>query len=323
MTLRNCIALTAVLGISFQSCKKNDSSPAPTPTPIVKPDTLSTGWTKKIIPNEDVLADVFFNSATTGYLLGSRTVYRTTDGGINWISSLVTAEGHFNAFMTPDNKAFFVGDNNRIARTTDGGNSFVNFVTLSIPQDIFFTDNNNGFSVGLNHFYYTTDGGLTWPVANTTGLPSLNNYCSLFFINNTTGWIASQAGIHRTNGSHLNWQQSTVTGGTATFFYSIYATSPSIIYAASGGEIFKSINGGISFSFICRLPAMGYTDIHFLSDLVGYACAERFVFKTTDGGNTWSKVVSLGEAVFGEIHFTDADHGWACASKGTVLTFNQ
>jgi photosystem II stability/assembly factor-like uncharacterized protein len=320
--------LFAVIGMlcffSFQACKKgSDAAPA---APTVKPDTLSAGWSKQVIAGEtSSLSDIFFNSATSGYASSNSNLYRSTDGGTNWVKLSLATQNWVNCFVTADNKAFFVAySSNNIFKTLDGGSNFVNTAITANPVDVFFTDNNNGFCISNNGLFNTMDAGLTWQKVTTTGLPtSIGNYASLSFVNNTTGWIVSQNGINRSVGSLTNWQASVINGGTSgSAPGSVYAVSASIVYAANhNGEIFKSTDAGANFSFIKKLEDGGFTDIHFLTDQIGYASAGRSIYKTTDGGTNWSKVVSMGETVITEIHFTDAAHGWACGSNGVVLLF--
>ena len=98
------MAITLLCLLVLMSCKKDDPTPAPTPVPVIMPDTLTAGWTKKIVPNETNFGDIFFNSSTTGYLAGSK-IYKSTDGGNNWLPVL-SNPSLYNIFMTNDSKAF-------------------------------------------------------------------------------------------------------------------------------------------------------------------------------------------------------------------------
>lgn len=316
------VAIAAISLFTFNSCKKS-SDPAPTPVPTVKPDTLSAGWSKQVIAGETNTNDIFFNSPTNGYLCGTN-LYKSTDGGINWVKLTAPTVNWHNCFVTPDNKAFFLTySSSSIFKTLDGGSSFTNPAIGSPPTDIFFTDNNNGFCIANDGLYNTVDAGVTWQKISTTGLPLIGtSYASLSFLNNTTGLVISPNGIYRCNGSVTNWQQSVLNGSTSgTSSGSLYIASASIVYAAGGGEVFKSTDGGANFNFIKKFEDPGFTDIHFLTDQLGYVSCGRSIYKTSDGGINWSKVVSLGEGSIIEIHFTDATHGWACGSNGTVLIF--
>lgn len=331
MRLRNyrIFGLLLFVFFSLQSCKKNDESPI-NPIPVVKPDTLTTGWTKKTFVGEYELHDIFFSSPTTGYLTTSR-LYKTIDGGNSW-NVVLPNTFLFKISVTLDNKAFFLAQSNLIYKTIDGGLNFSN-TNISTPLvDIFFVDNANGYCTALDGLYHTNDGGINWAKINTSGLPTNvgNNFKSIFCINNSTGWIAASDGIYRSSGSMTNWQLASTSGGIPFVFSSIYAPSANIIYAANyNGEIFKSIDGGLNFSFSKKLEMDGpggLEDIHFINSLLGYASIGRYIYKTSDGALTWTKVVSIGEGILGEMHFTDASHGWVIGDsrpgiESFVLTF--
>ncbi|HMK02873.1 MAG TPA: YCF48-related protein [Ferruginibacter sp.] len=315
------VAATACF-FSFSSCKKGNDDGGTPPAPPPKPDTLTTGWSKVTVPGGASFGDVFFNSNTTGYVVGSN-IHKSTDGGNTW--NIVSATSGFaNAFMTNDGKAFFAGPGKPIFKTIDGGINFINTTIGGSPHDLFFTDNNNGFCVADNGLYSTNDAGVSWQKITTTGFLAGYIYSSLYCINNTTGWIVTSGGVYRSVGSLANWQLATVAGGFGPVNYvSVYATSATNVYVATqSGEIFKSIDGGINFSRIIALPDASFTDLHFVSDQVGYACSGGHIYKTTNGGANWSTVVALdGNGIY-EIHFTDATHGWATAG-GSVLIFKQ
>jgi photosystem II stability/assembly factor-like uncharacterized protein len=308
---------------SFQSCKKSsDSILPPGPDPI-KPDTLSAGWTKKNIAGEENLGDIFFNSSTNGFLVGSK-IYKSTDGGNNWLA-VSTTSGMINTFMTNDGKAFFTNTSNAVFKTIDGGSSFTSNNFPDVPIDIFFIDNTKGYFVTQhNGFYSTSDAGQTWSTGTVTGLPSIPGYTTLSCFDNTTGWIANPIGVYKSMGTFSQWQQSVINGGLGGGnFTSVFAVSALDVYVANANaEIFRSTDGGNNFSLVKKLEGGGLTDIHFLNSQVGYASVGRNIFKTTDAGVNWSKVVSLGQGALSELHFTDANHGWACGDS-TVLIFKQ
>ena len=309
------------------SCSKSKTD---TPVlPVIKPDTLTAGWTKTAVSSNGIV-DIFFSSNTAGYAL-SADLLKTTDGGLTWLKIPASYGNAVNLAVTGDGKIFVASTPNTIFRSANGGSSFSS-TTFSSPGifDVYFTDNNTGYTVTTTGLFQTTDGGLTWPaVSPVTGLTisgSGSGYNTLFFLNNTTGWIANGNTVFKSNGNVNNWV-------TASFSplppqngsLSIYAPSSSIVYVGSiEGKIFKSVNGGANFTEIYNFPqnSIGYLDLHFIDATTGYACYGNRIYKTVNGGSSWIPVVSLGETTFVEIHFTDASHGWGCANDGSILRFN-
>ncbi len=294
-------------------------TPPVQPPPVV--ETLGTGWTKQFVGISASLSDVFFTSPTNGYAIGAN-IFKTNDGGTTWTNLNSTAGFLYNMFLTPDDKAFFLNMGS-IVKTLDGG---LQFSQISLGpgeiHDIFFTDNLTGYCITDNGLFNTTNGGITWNKIITSGLNiDQSRYATLFFLNNTAGCVVSGKKIYRSANSFVNWQEAAITGIIPGHFTSIYAASSNAIYAATdSSQIYKSIDGGVTFSFIKKLPGNEFSDIHFINDNLGYHSNEGQIHKTVDGGVNWSLVVNSRHK-FVEIHFTDETHGWAAGDSGVVLRY--
>jgi len=307
----------------INSCKK-DTTTDPIPTPS-RQDTLTTGWKKILVDTSEGFSDIFFNNTTTGYLTGSKT-YKSTNGGLNW--NVISNQSFVNLAVTNSGNAFFTS-NNGLFRAT-GGSDIITMVKQSTASnpDIFFVNDSDGYYLGNDILFNTTDGGLNWTKLTTTGLHAPSGYFSAaFFTDKNTGWIASNDGVYKTNGSPLSWVAAAFTGTSSTpnNFTSVFTTSDNTVYTcASNGQMYKSTNGGNSFSLIHTFPqtATSFSDMHFVDNNTGYVSISNKIYKTTDAGSTWNVVVTLGNGMFVEIHFTDANHGWACGTGGTVLVYN-
>jgi photosystem II stability/assembly factor-like uncharacterized protein len=319
MKIKTCLFTLVITVTLFQSCQKELDNSIPPPPP--KPDTLTSGWSKVSLTGETKLSDIFFSSANTGYVVGSK-IYKSIDGGQTWTTAF-SMPSFFNIFMVDDSRAFFV--ENQVWNTLNGGLSFAVADGIFDAQDIFFPTTRYGYCTTYNNqFFQTVDSGATWHRVFTTGLSIGGGYSSLFFVSNFAGWIISTSGVYRPIGTLSTWAKATVTGGSGAPFASIYAPGFDTLYVANyQGQVYRSIDGGISFSLLKQFNATGFMDLHFIGTQNGYASIDRFVFKTTDGGVNWNKVVAIGEGVIHEIHFIDANHGWACADGGTVLIFKQ
>lgn len=282
-------------------------------------DTLSTGWSKLIVPGNVGFTDVFFNNNDTGYLVGPK-IYNSTDGGKTWHQKFSSGDFH-DIFVTANGKAYFADAHTGLWSYTPGATDLIESLRIApvdeIVTDVFFVDDNTGYYLDAGSVHKTIDGGLTWKSIDFRGITF--GFSSLFFINDHTGWIFSGKQLYKSDGASVS---PPIFSGSVDFT-SVKAVSPSVVFVANfNGEIFKSTDGGSSFSLLIRLSAAkGFTDLHFIDDKLGYASCGKCIYKTTDAGLTWTKVVSLAETEITELHFTDENHGWACGSKGTVLIF--
>jgi photosystem II stability/assembly factor-like uncharacterized protein len=326
------IAFVSLLSLSiFTGCNKNNNSTSPITPVAPKPDTLATGWTRLVVDSTQTINDVFFINPTTGFLADRDYCYKSINGGISWTKLSYPLRLIYNLAVTPDGKFFGVNSSDSIFRSADGGITFTNSRMNSGGQvnDICFSDNNNGFAVTGNGLNQTTNGGLTWAaVSPTTGLATTSGYSSVFFINSTTGWITRGIDIYKTNGNINSWTKSLITGiapgGNGIVFLS--AVSPTVIFAGyDNGSIYKSTDGGITFTLAATLPPITYglLDVHFLDANNGYCGYGSHIYKTTNGGVTWQPVVSLGSGSIVEIHFVDINNGWGCTTSGSVVRFHQ
>jgi photosystem II stability/assembly factor-like uncharacterized protein len=310
------------------SCKKSDS-PIDT-SPIIKPDTLSAGWTKiPFASGGSDFYDIFFYQSSVGYAVGNG-LWKSTNGGLTWLE-LPSHQGT-NLAVTQNGALFIVPifSGNGLYKSTNGGQNFLQMQTTGGAhefKDIFFTGNDTGYISTKQGLLRSTDAGNNWSPVTANGLPSGSNYYSLFFYNDNIGWICDSNSVYKTSNNINNWTKAIIHTNTPfQYVYGIYPTSTSIIYLlVSNGEIYKSTDGGANFyikntQFLTQ--QFYISDIHFVDTNTGYVSLGRKIFKTVDGGTTWQREVALGEKDIIEIHFTDANHGWACAN-GQILVYVQ
>lgn len=173
----------------------------------------------------------FFINENTGYAsCGSSTaVYKSTNGGINWIT-LPHNMGNVGdgIFFCDLNTGYFTGYS-KIQKTTDAGKSFQNMwytdYYFRSVKGIFFTDPEKGVILAHKNFpnsniiQLTTNGGVNW---SNTYFPSRLN--SVFFINKLTGWIAGKQGtiLKTTTGGITNIQTNVNSSADRFFLYQNY-----------------------------------------------------------------------------------------------------
>lgn len=248
----------------------------------------------------------------TGYLCGMRDnaggiIFRTTDGGGTWQElnpwtfedALLCFGMHFldpdTGYVTAMGLLYSILPVSVLYKTTDGGNSWTDVYGLSFSffgilwEDVFFTDQNNGWLAGpASEIRHTTNGGSDWTVqtAPDTGL-ALNSIC---FTSPDEGWIAG--------GSY-----DTLTG------------------LGKDGVIIHTGDGGINWTAQLQHAPLQLWDIHFIDDLTGWACGYKdtlspgVLLHTTDGGSNWietmAPTIALGPYGLYAIDFPEPLTGYA------------
>ena len=295
------------------SCKKENVSRI---IPTIPQDTLATGW-KKIAFVDSIpgLSDIFF-IGNTGFSIHSTIIYKTTDGGINWIKIPVSVNGLSNIGMGNDQNAIFVGAKNKIIVTHNAGVSFDTVVVADASiSDVFFVSATTAYAAG-NSIWKTTDAGSSW-----TKLYDFNvtdRYESLHFINDKTGWVIRKDGLYKTSNGGLAWQAIN-TGTTIKFegYHIVFFPDETHGYISDSYSVARTNDGGLSWTK-SYTGDLVFHDIHFISANLGYITDKTRILKTIDGGITWNPEVVLTEGRVIELHFIDQNHGWACAPDGIL-----
>jgi len=318
-------SMCLLLAATVFSCKKSSDSRTPNPPPPSNEvDTLTAGWTKKVLDGLPILYDIFFIN-NTGFALSPGGIYKSTDGGDNW-NQIVTGTPN-NAFNVnigmgnETNMSVAVGPSYLVS-TRDGGASFDTVNTagdLSIT-DVFYADSITAYAAG-NSIWKTIDGGVHWNKIYTfSNMPS---YQTLYFLNDTTGWVARRDGLYKTTNGGVDWQPVS-TGNQFDFSIDavVFFTDVDHGFISDSSSIGITTNGGTNWNKVHALTG-AYHDLYFSDNNNGYMTDNHYILKTIDGGLTWTKVVTVPGTGFVELHFTDANHGWACGSNGTIVKFKQ
>ena len=319
--------------ISFCSlvsgCKKGNNTTPTTPVVVVLPDTIPSGWNKiKVDTTGRAISDIFFINNSLGYAcIQTGGIFKSINGGTTW-TKVSDAAGD-NIAVTSDGKAFFVNNSNSVTKTLDGGVTFISQSLVSPSlNDVFFSNNLTGIISSRSQIFVTTDGSINWNLSGTFPYPD-NGYTSAFMYDNTHAWVVYENRIVHATGN-LNtaiWQTDTVISQAPNMaLITVWATSPTTVFTCSySGFLYKSTNGGASFTFLQKLnfgAVSSFSDLHFIDSNTGYISVGSRLYKTTDAGNTWQMILALGNTGIIEIHFTDASHGWACCGDGTILKLN-
>lgn len=227
----------------------------------------------------------------------------STNRGTNWtnLNSTLTLTQFYKIASDPTNPSHLIGgtQDNGVQRTTgaikwdvvfggDGGTVCFN------PREPNFILSENQF----NNIKRSTNGGVSWQAA-TTGLTGSAEWIAPIIAHPDSSGIfyTGRQQVFKTINNGASWfQWSTGISGTVRVL-AISKSEPRIIFASSSNSLFKSGNGGKTFSYLqTGLPDRIITgiDIHPDSPDVAILSVSGFgtghVFKTSNGGYNWTDI---------------------------------
>jgi photosystem II stability/assembly factor-like uncharacterized protein len=244
---------------------------------------------------------IYFRDSNTGFAATTTGgIYKTTDGGTNWISKSSGTISSLIAIRFLDkNTGYAVGSNSTIIKTTDGGESWVPVntgTTAKIFRSLYIQNENNIFVIGNTSVLKTIDGGQTWTESQLS-----STLFDITFTSVINGYICGSSGtIYQTKDGGNTWiKQITPLNKT---FYSLSFVSDSIGYSGGGNSLLKFSSGMSNAENILLpmlLPSSLIRSIYFFNADCGYLTGydgilnTAFVYKTTDGGQNWVQVANF------------------------------
>lgn len=137
------------------------------------------------VPN--MLEAIYFTNANDGFAVGNSIMFKTTNGGSNWTSKVLS--GWFmSVCFTDANTGYIVGSNGTIQKTINSGTDWTiqTSGTTNWLYKVSFSDANTGYVVGnYGTILKTNNGGTNW-INLTSGTG--NCLYSVYFTNANTGF---------------------------------------------------------------------------------------------------------------------------------------
>lgn len=247
-----------------------------------------------------VSADVFpavyfqalcFTSDTDGFAVAAGAVYKTTNGGIDWVATHTWAGDY------PMDIAFMPGNAN-------------------IGWAVCFTPSSTG-----NSAYRTSNHGVTWePVDIGYGM-----WSSVCINADGTVWVAGSGNQPK----RLAKFTDAATPDVAEMAYGPYSSpslnaldcssSSSVLAVGGAGTIVRTGDSGASWSPRSSITQTNFYDVQFIDLHTGYACTDAGkVWKTNDAGVTWTTTGLDAGVLLYELYFLDAYTGWTVGAGGRV-----
>lgn len=329
---------------------------------ICKTTDGGENWKGSTIDLSIELKSIFFIDGLNGWIIGEPgIVYSTTNGGSTWelkCSYCVSSATSFWFFDKNKGRTFGINDN----ITSDGGKTWTNIeATNNRFTSVSFSDALNGWAIGINgRIAKTVDGGNTWIYLFEPQRSSF--FSSVIFLNENLGWVCSNPGLMKTTNGGITWERrldkeyiskiyffddkvgfiikagklmNTSDGGDSwmlntcidvkSLIYNQFARGNNIwLYDSDNKRIFYSSDKGKTIKDTLFSPFGDITKIFFLNGKIGWIVNYMGrIAKTTDAGNTWEILPSIsrtGWQIFvSAIYFLNDNLGWISITGTQIL----
>ncbi|MCU0641204.1 MAG: YCF48-related protein [Candidatus Margulisbacteria bacterium] len=308
----------------------------------------AASWEVRLSTADDILNDVAFTSALTGWAVGNGgALLRSTDRGRTWTAEASGTAQDLNALkFASATSGYAVG----AARTVVSYNG-TNWTAAQVPHavDIDLYDvqltgtatilafGGAGYSGGTSNyrnFFRSRDGGVSWEsynIRNTAEATTVRNYLyAASFLGNGTGWAvginsaATPAGkIFKTTDGGETWADITPAAMENIIFRDVYFWDANNGWIAGGdqvsgaGYIYYTDNGGTTWTsqhtatpgLFASLTGTATTDLWSVS---------RTKFYNFDGTNWVETASGLAAGAFTAVNFSDPWNGWVVGGRPTA-----
>jgi photosystem II stability/assembly factor-like uncharacterized protein len=264
---------------------------------ILKTTNAGLNWISQTHPAPDkYLYGIHPVDSNVVYCVGwFETVLKTTDGGNNWfaLKNGPVGQGYSyeSLFFINQQTGWYSGWGNHIYKTTNGGISFDSVYMLGTFKDMHFKDENTGLITGGGgSVFKTTNAGLNWYQIYLQP----NNYGDfrkISVINNQYCFVVEDGKrVYKSTNYGDTWDSIGYVTGADQPYSCRFSSLQTGWVCGTYGEIFKSTNGGATWSFqYVNTTNIGWLrSFWFHNDNTGWAV----------GGNTKLLYTSTGGATF-------------------------
>jgi hypothetical protein len=292
-------------------------------------NTNTFSWVLKFTASNKVFKDVSFANPQIGYIvteLGA--VYKTTNGGDNWVQKLNLGFPYYwyGVCALSMDTVIIAGFNNQgpintgvVRWSFNGGDNWSPDIVLGIPSGVGWLSNVHFFNMNTGFVAASFSGGVHY--TTTGGRDSLSwNYIQ---VNSDLGWFAGNidaqssgkvymTGIHlaRSTNSGLNWTSGpsadNVFDGGIDFLdnNNLYGwTGGGQISSPVSGWVHRTTDGGTSWSARYDF-AYPIRAVRFFNETVGLAVGGNLfqesggIYSTSNGGMNWDLDINTSAEMF-------------------------
>jgi photosystem II stability/assembly factor-like uncharacterized protein len=244
----------------------------------------------QVAGGQAVPADIFFVNDTTGFAIAGGTLYRTTDGALNWVQKFSGTARLRSLFMADASVGYAVGDGNTVLKTTDGGDTWATFpvpgdaqignltkVRCASAQTCLISSESGDKALR------TTDGGTTITAVDPSARPILA----------------------------LTFATASNAVGVGQFGATVFSADAGASTATPGFSGVGDRLGGTEGVTLNRLRATDANLVHAAGD-------RGRIGRSTDGGKTWSTVTVPTSQTITDVSFPDANSGYSIDTADAV-----
>lgn len=287
----------------------------------------NTQWISQLSPNH-FITDIEFINRNTGWACGNNFIYKTTNGGENWINQPNPSTNLIMQIHPVNDSVIYAAGWWNFLKTTNGGENWISIFSggpgqgLPTLDGLYFINENTGWMCGQITIMKTTNGGNSFiDSGRIEGLPM-----DIYFKNENEGIMSSKvASVFKTSDGGKNWIRSRlIKMGSQYNFNKVSFVNDSVGYV--GGEIvFKTTNFGLTWDTVGAVP-YGFEEaycIEFADENTGYSGGTTgTLFKTTDGGHTWfqQQVSQFGQGFFRSLFAYNDSIVWAVGNGKILFT---
>ncbi|MES2618100.1 MAG: YCF48-related protein [Bacteroidota bacterium] len=300
------------------------------------------------IPGGVTITDIQFVDGNKGFCVGKDAtgygyIYKTIDGGLNWIQIDPRTADVNKVQMVNSNDGFAVGDDGLFLQTTNGGINW-NIVLVKITDydfkklnDLYFKDASNGIIVGDEGRVIKCTFSSSWTFTNiNTNITSGMNVLSITpdIYGGTPSYDkmliavtmpAASSDINRIFVNSNVWSSAIwtdlgiKTNTRATDLNAVYMINSNDGFAAGvNGGVFKTSDGGVNWLQIATGTVVNFKRLYFKTTSQGIALANNGkLYATVNGGNTWTVVSIIGS--YNDISIYDLSNGKGYAAGDNGL----
>ena len=191
-------------------------------------------------------------------------------------------------------------------------------------QDVSFSSPNEGIAVGDGGWIArTTNGGTTWLTEQS--VDGYGNYTSVSCPSPGLAWVTGPYQGVRHSADHGATWVTQVPSNYDSSFWGVHFSDGANGWAAGyartrGGIVIATSDGGLTWDTKLVAPDDGFCDIYFLGDKAGWVVGySGRIYHSDDGGETWQQQVSNTAETLYKVDFVDSHVGWVSSTGGTLL----